>query len=88
MHAYRDRDRPGTVTAGISTDATARRVEVVVTDGGSGMAARPDSPGAGLGVSIIAAVCDQVTIRPRPTGAGTEVRMIFALRPTARERAA
>jgi anti-sigma regulatory factor (Ser/Thr protein kinase) len=87
MHAYRDRDRPGTVTAGISTDTTAGRVEVVVTDGGSGMTARPDSPGAGLGLSIIAAVCDQVTIRPGPTGAGTEIRMIFAVRRAAHERA-
>lgn len=87
LHAYRDRDRPGTVTAGISTDSTAGRVEVVVTDGGSGMAERPDSPGAGLGLSIIAMVSDQVTIRPGPTGAGTDVRMIFALRRATDERA-
>jgi serine/threonine-protein kinase RsbW len=80
MHAYRDRERPGTVTAGITTDTAAGRVEVVVSDAGSGMTARPDSPGAGLGLSIIAAVSDQVTIRPGPSGAGTEVRMILALR--------
>lgn len=86
MHAYRDRDRPGTVTAGISTDITAGRVEVAVTDGGLGMTARTDSPGAGLGLALIAAVTDQVTIRPGPAGVGTEVRMIFALRPTTTER--
>lgn len=78
MHAYRD--RPGTVTAGISTDTAAGRVEILVTDDGVGMSPHPDSPGAGLGLSIITAISDQVTIRPGPTGAGTEVRMIFALR--------
>lgn len=88
MHAYRDRARPGTVTAGISTDVTAGRVEMVVTDSGLGMAPRPDSPGAGLGLSIIAAVADQVTIRPGSSGAGTEVRMIFALRRGGVERPA
>jgi serine/threonine-protein kinase RsbW/stage II sporulation protein AB (anti-sigma F factor) len=87
MHAYRDRDRPGTVTAGISTDRAAGRVEMVVTDGGSGMTARPDSPGAGFGLSIITAVSDQVTIRPGSNGAGTQIRMIFALRGSAHERA-
>lgn len=30
MPAYRDRDRPGTVTAGITTDTAAGRVEVVI----------------------------------------------------------
>jgi anti-sigma regulatory factor (Ser/Thr protein kinase) len=80
LHAYRDRDRPGTVAAGISTDSTAGRAEVVVTDTGVGMSPRPDSPGAGLGLSIMNAICDQVTIRPGSTGVGTEVRLIFALR--------
>jgi anti-sigma regulatory factor (Ser/Thr protein kinase) len=85
VHAYRDRDRPGTVTAGVSTDAAAGRVEVVVTDCGVGMSARPDSPGANLGLSIMTAVCDQVTVGTGPAGAGTEVRLIFALRrPTPR----
>jgi anti-sigma regulatory factor (Ser/Thr protein kinase) len=87
LHAYRDRERPGTVTAGISTDTGAGRVEMVVTDGGLGMTPRPDSPGAGLGLLIIDAVSDQVTIRPGCTGAGTEVRMIFALRRTTPKRA-
>jgi anti-sigma regulatory factor (Ser/Thr protein kinase) len=78
LHAYRDRDEPGTVTAGI---AIARgRVEVVVSDGGVGPSPRPDSPGAGLGTSLMAAVCDGITIGPGAGGRGTEVRMVFALR--------
>jgi anti-sigma regulatory factor (Ser/Thr protein kinase) len=80
MHAYRDRDRPGTVVAGIGADSTAGCAEVVVTDTGVGMSPRPDSPGAGLGLSIMTAMCDQVTIRPGPAGVGTVVRLIFALR--------
>ncbi|HEX2104519.1 MAG TPA: ATP-binding protein, partial [Solirubrobacteraceae bacterium] len=80
LHAYRDHDRPGTVAAGISTDRTAGRAEVVVTDTGVGMSRRPDSPGAGLGLSIMTAICDQVTIRPGSTDVGTEVRLIFAVR--------
>jgi anti-sigma regulatory factor (Ser/Thr protein kinase) len=74
IHAYRDRERPGTVTAAVSTDSTAGRVEIVVTDGGVGMTARTDSPGAGLGLAIIAATSDQVTIRPGRAGVGTEIR--------------
>ncbi|HEV3000927.1 MAG TPA: ATP-binding protein [Solirubrobacteraceae bacterium] len=88
MHAYRDRARPGTVTARIGIDTAAGRVEVVVTDGGVGMSPRPDSPGAGLGLSIMTATCDQVTVRHGSTGGGTEVGMTFALRRGARERAA
>lgn len=80
MHAYRDRARPGTVTAGVSTDAVAGRVELVITDDGAGMSPRSDSPGAGLGLSIMVAVCDQMTVGTGPAGAGTEVRLIFALR--------
>ena len=84
MHAYRDRDRPGTVTVGVGIAAD--RVEVGVTDGGVGMSPRPDSPGAGLGTSLRAALCDQVTVRPAATGTGTGVRMIFVLRQGAPER--
>jgi hypothetical protein len=36
--------------------------------------------GAGLGLSIMTAMCDRVTIRPGSTGVGTEVRLIFAVR--------
>ena len=78
VHAYRDRDEPGTVPAGIGT--AGGRLELIVTDGGVGMSPRPDSSGAGLGLSLMVALCDQVTIRPAATGKGTEVRMIFALR--------
>jgi hypothetical protein len=42
-----------------------------VTDGGLGMTVHTDSPGACLGLAIIAAVSEQVTIRPGPNGVGT-----------------
>ena len=79
IHAYRDRDQPGTVTAAVGT--AGRRVEVVVTDGGVGMSPRPDSPGAGLGLALMAAVCDHVAISPGAAGKGTEVRMVFGPKP-------
>ncbi|HEX8102743.1 MAG TPA: ATP-binding protein [Solirubrobacteraceae bacterium] len=78
LHAYRDRPLPGTVTASIGI--AAGRIEVIVTDGGLGMSPRPDSPGAGLGLSVMSAVSDQMTLRPGMGGEGTEVRLIFALR--------
>ena len=78
IHAYRDRDRPGMVTAAI--DIAAGRVEVIVTDGGVGMSPRPDSPGAGLGLALMAAACNDVSIRAGAGGKGTEVRLTFALR--------
>ncbi len=78
MHAYRDRKVPGTVTASIGI--AAGRIEVTVTDGGLGMSSRPDSPGAGLGMSIMGALSDQMTVRSGFHGKGAEVRLIFALR--------
>jgi hypothetical protein len=54
---------------------------VGVTDGGVGMSPRPDSSGAGLGLSIMTATCGQATIRPGSTRVGTEGHLIFALRP-------
>ena len=79
IHAYRDRDVPGTVTAAIAA-TTGGQVEVVVTDVGMGMSPRSDSPGAGLGLTVMAAACDRVTICAGATGKGTEVRMTFARR--------
>ena len=76
MHTGGD-DDAGTLTVVVTRAED--RLEVVVRDRGRGMRARADSPGAGLGLSIIGQLADAVEIRPAPTGAGTDVRMRFAI---------
>jgi two-component sensor histidine kinase len=58
--------------------ACARRtgLVVVVRDYGVGMSPNPDSPGSGLGLSVIGAVAAEVNIE-RPEDGGTRLRMRF-----------
>ncbi len=51
---------------------------VAVRDHGRGLRPRPDSPGMGLGLPIIASLADRVQIR-RPPDGGTELSMVFLL---------
>jgi serine/threonine-protein kinase RsbW len=51
---------------------------VAVRDRGRGLRPRPDSPGIGLGLPIIASLADRVQIR-RPPDGGTELSMVFLL---------
>ena len=75
IHAFRMRV-PGTVT--LSIDITPARVaEVVVRDDGSGMSARDDSPGLGLGLSVIDRIADETERRRPPDGVGFELWMRF-----------
>lgn len=78
VHAYRDRPH-GSVTASIDIDRPASRIVVHVTDDGQGMGPRPDSPGLGLGLPLIASVAAETTLLPGPGGIGTDVRMSFAI---------
>jgi anti-sigma regulatory factor (Ser/Thr protein kinase) len=78
IHAYRDRERPGTVTVSVEV-RPAEAVEVVVGDEGLGMSPRSDSPGLGLGLSLIATLADQVEHRSPPDGSGMELWMCFRL---------
>jgi anti-sigma regulatory factor (Ser/Thr protein kinase) len=55
---------------------------VTVRDHGSGMSARVDTPGLGVGLPVIAALAQSVEIGT-PKGGGTEVRMRFPLAGTA-----
>ena len=71
IHAYTDRPAPGSVTARIAIDGSGGQVSV--SDRGIGMRARRDSPGAGLGLSIIAAVSDDVSIGTGPDASGTTI---------------
>jgi anti-sigma regulatory factor (Ser/Thr protein kinase) len=77
VHAFRGREDAGTV---IVTACVRDRewIEVLVTDYGSGMAPRDDSPGVGLGIPLIRRLADQVDHRRPPEGVGTELRMRFS----------
>jgi serine/threonine-protein kinase RsbW/stage II sporulation protein AB (anti-sigma F factor) len=79
VHAFRGR-ADGTVTVSIITRDPVW-VEVRVTDDGSGMAPRDDSPGIGLGLPLIRHLTDRFEHRRPPDGVGTEVWMRFRRAP-------
>jgi anti-sigma regulatory factor (Ser/Thr protein kinase) len=73
LHAYPEgRAGPVHVSATVRVD----QVEVTVSDEGGGMAPRTNSPGAGLGLPIIAQLAASVEIS-HGAGDGTELRMSF-----------
>ena len=76
VHAYRDRDEPGTFTLGLDIECGSLMIDVC--DDGLGPAPRTDSPGLGLGLPLIAQMTDGFEVHEADTG-GTEVRMRFAL---------
>jgi serine/threonine-protein kinase RsbW len=76
VHAYVDAPAPGDI------EVVARRVqdnglEVRVCDEGRGMAPRPDSPGLGLGLPLVAALAERFEVQARSDG-GTRLLMVFA----------
>ena len=76
VHAYADHPQPGTVAieGGLDDDV----LWVTVVDQGRGMRPRPDSPGLGLGLPLIAQMTVGFEVHEGEAG-GTEVRMRFAL---------
>ena len=52
---------------------------VEVCDQGQGMTPRPDSPGLGLGLPLIANLADRLEITDGPGDVGTQLRMAFTL---------
>lgn len=79
VHAYRDHPSDGH----IPLFRVVARVEhgivtVTVADNGTGMHPRPDSPGVGLGVALMATLSDRVEVRTGEDGAGTVVAMLFS----------
>jgi anti-sigma regulatory factor (Ser/Thr protein kinase) len=76
MHAYRDRSRPGPMR--IRAHTVDRRLLLEVEDDGVGLRPRPDSPG-GFGLALIATLAAELEFARGPTGAGTLVRMAFAI---------
>jgi len=55
-----------------------RLLTVVIRDRGRGLIPRPDSPGLGLGLPLIATLADSVQLSSEPADR-TEVRMTFRL---------
>ena len=79
MHAYEGRPKPGNVTVCLDIEPDKNRVEVTVADDGDGMVPRPDTPGLGLGLPLIAQLAETFQVGTPPTGTGTEIRMTFHL---------
>jgi serine/threonine-protein kinase RsbW len=77
VHAYRDAPEPGTVSVA-GRVLGLERLHVAVSDHGSGIAPRTDSPGLGLGLPLLAQLCQNVSIDSR-LGEGTRVDMDFEL---------
>ena len=75
VHAFVDL-APGSVT--IFAEVAVGSLLIRVTDDGRGMTPRPDSPGLGLGMGVMASLSSRCEVRPGPAGVGTDVRMAFA----------
>ena len=75
VHAY-PADREGLMEVVASMDD--ERLTVLVRDWGRGIKPRPDSPGLGLGLSLIAALTERVQLE-RGEEEHTEIRMTFLL---------
>ena len=73
-HAY-----PGRAGGPLAVEIaiTERDVVLTVRDEGGGVRPRPDSPGAGLGLPLMARLAADISVQDRPAG-GTEVLMRFA----------
>ena len=80
VHAYPDgHEGPMEVVASMEEG----ELTVLVRDWGRGIRPRPDSPGLGLGLSLIAALAEKVQLG-HDSEEHTEVRMTFALSEGAR----
>jgi len=74
LHAYRH--DPGAGDVRVFIELAENCLNVGVRDSGIGMSPRADSPGAGLGLSLMANLADRCAINPAPQG-GTEVILRF-----------
>jgi anti-sigma regulatory factor (Ser/Thr protein kinase) len=78
LHAYPEDGLQGDVTVEAWIDDA--RIFVRVCDEGRGMTPRPDSPGLGLGLPMIARVTERLEIEDRSPCPGVRVQMTFPLR--------
>jgi anti-sigma regulatory factor (Ser/Thr protein kinase) len=74
MHAYRGLPRPGTIE--LEAKRIAGALCLYVRDRGLGMSPRPDSPGMGLGLPLIAHYAAEFEVR-HVSPNGTEIVMRF-----------
>ena len=74
VHAYRATDGSGRIQ--VTARFVGDRLEISVRDDGGGMVPRTDSPGLGLGLSLMAGEADDFSVRSAE-GGGTEVLMRF-----------
>ena len=74
VHAYLDEPEAGPVH--VTAERTDDSMWVVVSDEGRGMIPRPDSPGIGLGLPLIARMTQGFELHERD-GGGTVLRMRF-----------
>jgi serine/threonine-protein kinase RsbW/stage II sporulation protein AB (anti-sigma F factor) len=77
LHAYVGRDSPGDV--GVDAWVDEHALTVVVCDDGVGMLPRPDSPGLGLGLSVIARMTEHLEVESPAARPGMLLRMTFAI---------
>jgi anti-sigma regulatory factor (Ser/Thr protein kinase) len=76
VHAYPD----GEGTMAVSADMREGALTVVVADEGRGILPRPDSPGLGLGLPLIATLASSLELGTNDRQE-TEVRMTFEVEP-------
>jgi anti-sigma regulatory factor (Ser/Thr protein kinase) len=74
VHGYRD---SGDGELKVLAYVAAGELNVIVSDAGVGLAPRPDSPGLGLGMPLMASVTSRFRVVSQ--GGGTEIHMAFAL---------
>lgn len=74
LHGYADRE-----VGFIEVEAQVQGPDLVitVTDDGGGMVPRPDSPGLGMGLPIIARLARTLDVRSPESGNGTQLCMTF-----------
>jgi serine/threonine-protein kinase RsbW len=78
LHAYRESEGNGDGEAfRLVAERHGTTVRVTISDDGDGMTPRSDSPGLGLGLPLIATLCNEVKIGPPAAGTGTVVAMRF-----------
>ncbi|MHB1999018.1 MAG: ATP-binding protein [Solirubrobacteraceae bacterium] len=75
VHAYPDEEGPLEVEAKLAGE----ELTIFIRDRGKGIVPRPDSPGLGLGLPLIASLADNVKLGHDDDGR-TEVQMGFSLR--------
>jgi serine/threonine-protein kinase RsbW/stage II sporulation protein AB (anti-sigma F factor) len=74
VHAYPE----GEGLLFVDLDVEQFAIDIAIRDSGVGMAPRPDSPGLGVGLPLMASLSSSLELVANPEG-GTEVRMRFEL---------